>query len=107
MRSGVYQEGRFEVRRFRPNLVVASPHGEPRFVENEWIGRTLAIGEQLRLQITGPCARCVMTTLPQGDLPEDSGILRTAVQHNRAAVGVYATVLAPGRVMRGDQVRLL
>lgn len=104
---GVYQEGRFEVRRFRPNLVVASPHGEPRFVENEWIGRTLAIGEQLRLQITGPCARCVMTTLPQGDLPEDSGILRTAVQHNWAAVGVYATVLAPGRVMRGDQVRLL
>lgn len=103
----VYQEGRFEVRRFRPNLVVASRHGEPQFAENEWIDRTLAIGKELRLKITGPCARCVMTTLPQGDLPEDSGILRTAVQHNRAAVGVYATVLVPGRVMRGDQVRLL
>ncbi|WHZ16131.1 MAG: Flavodoxin reductases (ferredoxin-NADPH reductases) family 1 [Nitrospira sp.] len=103
----LYQEGRFEVRRFRPNLVVASPPGEPRFVENDWINRTVAIGQDLRLKVTGPCARCVMTTLPQGDLPEDPGILRTAVQHNRAAVGLYATVLAPGRIMRGDQVRLL
>ena len=103
----LYPEGRFEVRRFRPNLVVASPPGEPRFVENDWINRTLAIGQDLRLKVTGPCARCVMTTLPQGDLPEDSGILRTAVQHNHAAVGVYATVLAPGRVLRGDPIRIL
>ena len=103
----LYPEGRFETRRFRPNLVVASAASDTRFVENEWIGRTLAIGQDVRLKVTGPCARCVMTTLPQGDLPEDSGILRTAVQHNRAAVGVYATVLAPGRVMRGNQIRLL
>ena len=103
----LYPEGRFEVRRFRPNLVVTSAAGDTRFVENDWISRTLAIGKDLRLKVTGPCARCVMTTLPQGDLPEDTGILRTAVQHNQAAVGVYATVLAPGRVVRGDQVRLL
>lgn len=100
----LYPEGRFEVRRFRPNLVVASDAAETRFVENDWIDRTLAIGKDLRLKVTGPCARCVMTTLPQGDLPEDSGILRTAVQYNRAAVGVYATVLAPGRVVRGDEI---
>lgn len=100
----LYPEGRFEVRRFRPNLVVASAVAETRFVENDWINRTLAIGKDLRLKVTGPCARCVMTTLPQGDLPEDSGILRTAMQHNRAAVGVYATVLAPGRVVRGDEI---
>jgi len=103
----LYPEGRFEVRRFRPNLVVTSAAGDTRFVENDWISRTLAIGKDLRLKVTGPCTRCVMTTLPQGDLPEDTGILRTAVQHNQAAVGVYATVLAPGRVVRGDQVRLL
>jgi uncharacterized protein YcbX len=102
----LYPEGRFEVRRFRPNLVVASTSSEPQFVENDWINGTLAIGNDLRLKVTGPCARCVMTTLPQGDLPEDAGILRTAVQHNHAAVGVYATVLAPGRVVRGDRVQL-
>lgn len=103
----LYPEGRFEVRRFRPNLVAASAPGDARFIENDWINRTLAIGKDLRLKVTGPCARCVMTTLPQGDLPEDAGILRTAVQHNRAAVGVYATVLTPGRVLRGDKILIV
>jgi len=52
--------------------------GPWRFVENDWIGRTVAIGANVRLAITEPCPRCVMITLPQGDLPRDSGILRTA-----------------------------
>ena len=76
------------------------------FVENAWVGRTLAIGEAVRLGIAGPCPRCVMTTLPQGDLPKDPGILRAAAQHNRANVGVYASVVQGGRVRRGDAIRL-
>jgi uncharacterized protein YcbX len=75
-------------------------------VENAWAGRTLAIGDSVRIQITRPCARCVMTTLPQSDLPRDSGILRTAARHNRASVGVYASVARGGTVRRGDPVRL-
>lgn len=102
----LYPQGRFEVRRFRPNIVVKT-NGEPDFVENAWIGQTLAIGDSVRLNITGPCPRCVMTTLSQGDLPRDPGILRTAAQHNRAAVGVYASVLQGGKVRRGDSVRLV
>jgi uncharacterized protein YcbX len=98
--------GRFEVRRFRPNIVVAIANGEKDFVEDAWIGQILAIGDSVRLSITGPCARCVMTTLPQGDLPRDTGILRTAAQHNRANVGVYASVLQGGKIRRGDSVRL-
>ena len=98
--------GRFEVRRFRPNIVLEAANGEKDFVEDAWIGQTLAIGDAVRLSITGPCARCVMTTLPQGDLPRDTGILRTAAQHNRANVGVYASVLQGGMVRRGDSVRL-
>jgi uncharacterized protein YcbX len=102
----LYPQGRFEVRRFRPNIVVEIANGEKDFVENAWIGQMLAIGDVVRLSITGPCARCVMTTLAQGDLPKDAGILRTAAQHNRANVGVYASVLQSGRVRRGDSVRL-
>jgi len=101
-----YPSGRFEARRFRPNLVVRTTPGTAGFVENDWIGRTIAIGDQIQLRITGPCARCVMTTLPQRDLPEDTGILRTAVRHNRAAVGVYATVLNPGIARLGQQIYL-
>jgi uncharacterized protein len=102
----MYPEGRFEPRRFRPNIVVSTGPDEQGFVENDWIGRTVAIGEQVRLRVTGPCPRCVMTTLPQADLPKDSGILRAAVQHNQAGVGVYADVLTGGPICRGDRVRL-
>ena len=102
----LYPQGRFEVRRFRPNVVVAPAGGAKDFVENAWIGHTLAIGDAVRLRVTGPCPRCVMTTLPQGDLPKDPGILRTAAQHNQVNVGVYAAVLRGGPVRRGDPVWL-
>jgi hypothetical protein len=102
----LYPQGRFEVRRFRPNVVVETANGVKDFVENAWIDHTLAIGDVVRLSITGACPRCVMTTLPQGDLPKDPGILRTAAQHNKVNVGVYASVLRGGTVRRGDAVRL-
>lgn len=102
----LYPQGRFEVRRFRPNVVVSAGPQEQGFVEDDWIGHTVAIGDRVRLRVTGPCARCVMTTLPQGDLPKDSGILRTAAQHNTVNVGVYADVIAGGAIRRGDPVTL-
>jgi uncharacterized protein len=102
----LYPNGRFEVRRFRPNIVVEPAPGEKGFVENAWSGRTLSIGDEVRLNVTRPCGRCVMTTLPQGDLPKDPGILRTAAQHNQVNVGVYASVVRGGTIRRGDAVRL-
>jgi uncharacterized protein YcbX len=103
----LYPEGRVEVRRFRPNIVVTPTEEEAGFIENAWVGRTVAIGEEVRLRVTQPCTRCVMTTLAQGDLPKDPGILRTAAQHNEVNVGVYASIDRPGRVRRGDAVSLL
>lgn len=100
----LYADGRFEVRRFRPNVVVTG--SDRGFVENDWIGRTLALGDEVRLEVTGPCPRCVMTTLPQYDLPKDPGILRAAAKHNAANVGVYASVVRGGTVRRGDAVGL-
>ncbi len=102
----LYSQGRFEVRRFRPNVAVEVAPGEKGFVENAWIGRTIAIGNEVRFNVTGPCPRCVMTTWPQGDLPKDPGILRAAAQHNQANVGVYAAVVRGGTIRRGDAVRL-
>jgi uncharacterized protein YcbX len=101
----LYPRGRFEVRRFRPNIVVLPASDETGFIENSWVGNTLAIGDEVRLNITGPCGRCVMTTLAQADLPKDPGILRTAAQHNHVQVGVYAAVVRGGTIRRGDSVR--
>jgi len=112
--QAAYPEGQFSVKRFRPNLVVDCGE-EAGFVENAWLGRSLAIGPDLVLKVSIPCSRCVMTTLPRTDLPHDPGILRTAVQQNRLdlgefghlpCVGVYADVVTPGRVRRGDAVRV-
>jgi uncharacterized protein YcbX len=102
----LYPPGRFEVRRLRPNVVVETTDPVTDFVEDAWIGRTVSIGDEVQVAITGPCPRCVMTTLAQGDLPKDSGILRTAAQHNQVNVGVYASVLRGGHVRRGDAIRL-
>jgi uncharacterized protein YcbX len=100
----LYPAGRFEARRFRPNIVINT--AERGFVENDWLGRTLTVGNTVRLRITRPCPRCVMTTLAQGDLPKDPGILRTAAQNNAANVGVYADVISAGAIHRGDPVVL-
>jgi uncharacterized protein YcbX len=99
---------RFEARRFRPNLIVALPEGAEHegFAENGWVGRTLALGGEVRIRVEGPCPRCVMTTLSQADLPKDPGVLRAVVEHNHGNVGVYAAVVRGGRVRRGDAVGL-
>jgi hypothetical protein len=113
--QAAYPEGQFAIQRFRPNLVVDCA-GEPGLVENSWIGRTLAVGAELVLRVSIPCPRCVMTTLPRVDLPLDPGILRTAAQLNTRnlgdlgelpCVGVYADIVQPGRIHRGDRVQVI
>src|SRR6202163_1781985 len=102
----LYPQGQFEVRRFRPNIVVRPDNDDAEFVESKWVGRELRIGDDVVLEICDQSPRCVMTTLAQGDLPKDSGILRTAARHNDVHVGVYAEVRRAGRVQRGDAVAL-
>ncbi|MFO1418645.1 MAG: MOSC domain-containing protein [Methylotetracoccus sp.] len=113
---GSYPEGRFEVRRFRPNLVVSTP-GQEGFVENDWVGKVLQIGQHVRLQVTDPCPRCVMPTLAQGDLPQDAGIFKQGIMQNNVfvpfadkalpSIGVYAKVLVAGTVRRGDSIAFI
>lgn len=100
-------DGRFESRRFRPNFVIETSPELKGFPENQWDEKVLAIGDEVKLKITGPCGRCVMTTLAQGDLPKDAGILKAAAKTNQARVGAYASVLQGGGVRRGDIVRIV
>jgi uncharacterized protein len=107
----LYPEGRFEVRRFIPNIVVESADSKEKnkkndFIENSWVGKKMIIGKDIVLNITSPCTRCVMITLPQGDLPQDIGILSTVARYNQVHVGVYASVEHGGTIYRGDTIRL-
>ena len=104
-------ESRFDPYRFRPNIVVET-EGDG-FVESEWPGKTLSIGDA-RLAVVISVPRCVMTTLSQGDLPADREVLQTITQHNARDVGfgvfpclgVYADVASTGRISVGDPVKV-
>lgn len=95
-----------DVRRFRPNLVIETPDG-PDFPENAWVGRRLAIGGEVVLEVTAPMPRCVMVTLAQRGLPDDPRVLRAVTAANEADLGVVADVVAAGVVTLGDELRLL
>jgi hypothetical protein len=103
----------FDLRRFRMNVIVDTPAGG--FVENEWPGRSLAIGDEVQLGVALPDPRCVMPSLAQEDLPRDPRILKALARHNRMDVagamypcaGVYAVAEAAGTIRRGDPVGLV
>ena len=100
--SEAYPAGQFGVTRFRPNIVVRPlPTGcdDP---ETAWVGRTLAVGDAVRVRVVARCTRCVMTTLAQPDLPRDASILRTVVRANDGCAGLNGSVVRTGVIRVGD-----
>jgi uncharacterized protein YcbX len=105
-------ESRFDARRFRMNVIVDTPASG--FVENAWVGRTLAIGDDVELGVALPDPRCVMPSLAQEDLPRDPKILKALARHNRIdlggarypCAGVYAVAEATGTIRKEDRVSL-
>ncbi len=101
----------FDVRRFRPNIVVEVDDADG-FVENDW--SVVRIGD-LELATLMRVPRCVMTTLPQSDLPKDPGVLRATARHNMVeagplgelpCAGIYAAVTKGGTISVGDLVEI-
>ena len=106
-------DSQFDVRRFRMNIIVDTSGSG--FVENDWVGRVLEIGD-VRLAVALPDPRCVMPSLAQPGLPRDGEVLKTLAKHNRLDVGgsglypcagVYAVSESGGTVRQGDRVGLI
>jgi uncharacterized protein YcbX len=106
-------ESSFDVRRFRMNVIVDNPgHG---FVENDWVGHSVAIGDDVQLDVALPDPRCCMPGVEQEDLPRDPKVLKALAQHNRIDVagalypcaGVYAVTKASGTIRKNDRVSLI
>ena len=110
----MYPKGRFDVRRFRPNILIHS--NAEAFIENSWVGRTILIGNEVVLKVSIPCPRCVSVTLAQDDLPRDPSILRAIAEQNMCdlgdfgnlpCAGVYAEVIKTGQIQCGDTLRFV
>jgi uncharacterized protein YcbX len=85
----------FDERRFRPNLVVETAGNQSGFIENSWVGRNLAIGDDVLLRISDPTPRCSVPTLAQQGVSKDARVLRTIADHNRIPVA-----LLDGEILR-------
>ena len=94
----------FDVRRFRPSLLVESTD-TAELPELGWCGGTV-YAPDCALSPLIPTIRCVMPTHEQPGLERDPAITRTVAANARRCLGVYGTVHTPGRIAEGDLLRL-
>lgn len=93
--------GDFDVRRFRPNILVDT--GADGLVEQGWLGGTLRAGE-VGLQVAIPTVRCSIPMREQPGLVADPAVARTVSRHGERCLGVYADVVDAGEISVGDPV---
>lgn len=94
---------RIDPRRFRPNIVIDDVR-DP-MPDSAWLGQALAVGAA-RLRILEPTERCAMVTFAQEELEQAPEVLRTIAQEAGMLFGLYAEVVVPGEVKRGDLAAL-
>jgi uncharacterized protein YcbX len=98
----------FEASRFRPTFLLegSQPHQE-----DAWLGGSVQIGEELRLQVVARDPRCSIITQNPITGERDADALRLILSYRpsrRAAYfGVYGLVEQPGSVALGDVVTAL
>ncbi|WP_428526298.1 MOSC domain-containing protein [Roseibium sp.] len=92
----------FDPRRFRANLLLNTPD---HMCAEDLLGRVLTIGD-VRLKITHPTERCVMVTTKQDGLSSEPLILKAISKGFDINFGLYASVLKPGQIEVGQEVKL-
>jgi uncharacterized protein YcbX len=106
--AGIGRQAGLELdrRRFRANIVVETPGGDP-FPEDRWVGGVLMFGDidpRPAIRVTLRDLRCMMINLDPETGAQDARVLKTVVRLNETCAGVYATVVRPGRIRVGDHV---
>ncbi|MCS4539197.1 MAG: MOSC domain-containing protein [Thaumarchaeota archaeon] len=102
---GLYPTGDFDVRRFRPNIVIDTP--VEGFPEEDWVESIISVGGEVRLKVEKPNKRCKLITMKQGEMLVDEKIYETISTKHDNTLGAMCSVLGEGRVRVGDQVMLL
>jgi uncharacterized protein YcbX len=103
-----YPDGNWNVHRFRPSVLIDTNGDLDGFVENDWVGRSLALGDVV-LDISMPTIRCTLPTKPQAlhDIDRDLEIFKALAASNDQNLGAYANVRTAGTVRVGDDVLLV
>lgn len=104
LRAMAAHGGDFDVRRFRPNILIESS-GEG-LVENDWIGGTLRTGT-VGIRVEVPTVRCSVPLRPQPGLAADPSVVKAISRHNERCLGVYCNVTTVGSVAVGDAVEFV
>lgn len=103
LRSMADHGGDFDVRRFRPNIVIDS-HLDG-LAEQQWIGGTLSAGG-VSAHVEIPTIRCTIPLRAQAGVPADPAVMRTVSRHGDRCFGVYADIVSTGTLHVGDIVDL-
>jgi uncharacterized protein YcbX len=94
----------WDVRRFRPNLVVDAV-GMPPFGEDAWCGRQLRIGTAV-VEALQPTVRCAMPLRAQPGLESQPALFRALDEIHANHLGIYLSVIAPGEMRIGDHLEI-
>lgn len=89
-------------RRFRANLLVETADDRP-FEEDDWIGRSVAIGDAV-IEVVVNTERCAVTTFDPDTRERDPRVLKALATTRENLFGVYARVVRPGWIATGDPV---
>jgi uncharacterized protein YcbX len=96
---------RSDVRRFRPNILIASQRSVP-FEEDDWVGGVLTFGETggAAIGITNHDERCSMVNFDPNSARQTAEVLKAIVRVRDNKAGIYATVIRRGRLAVGQPV---
>lgn len=101
----ILPDAMIDARRFRCNLVLETDAGAET-IEQGWLGKRLSIGNTM-LEGSAPCVRCPFTSIAQEhDVPFDKRVHNAISQRLGGNLGIYCSVIEPGVVRVGDEVRL-
>jgi uncharacterized protein len=91
-----------DVRRFRPNILVALDDPEADLPEAQWVGAHLVFDEAT-LKISMSTVRCVVPSRKQPGLDVNRQINRALAAKTQRCLGVYCAVERTGTVRVGDR----
>lgn len=94
-------------RRFRANFYVEWDDTTDPYYEFSLIGKTLKIGEKLKISVIERDPRCKMITLDPDTAEEAPKLLQHVSKSHGGDAGVFAAVLSEGRVKQGDEIHLI